>query len=527
MRQSTKQLLTFVIIIGLLLGSVSIGQRSRKTTTPTRPNNDSEEVQKQTPPTSTPADSKKSSPKPSVPSKPTNPKKVAEVTEARTATVDQKAQTIVGKDGRVYPLRVYKPLMVPNDTYATQWWTTSNNMSRVWDIPAGAKQTKIAIIDTGFALNHQEFSGRWAINPGETGALATNGIDDDNNGFIDDWRGWDFTSNTNNVQAGKTNPNGTGTTHGTMTAGVMGATGNNGVGISGVNWYSTILPIQALDDDSYGTSYTVGQSIYYAADQGADVISISLGTASDDPYLRQAMLYAFDKGAVIVAASGNDGCNCISYPANYPEVIAVGAIDSTGNPASFSNYGANLDLLAPGASMTVPYWTNANQTSSYASGAAGTSFATPFVAGLLGLARAQQPNATWDALVGSLLENSDRRVATASTPRNDTFGYGVARASTMLDRTVLPNSSTIRYQLAGLGGSAYQCETTLPATPVFELTNGTSVKYTLSQLERYRASLSGWTSRQIFYSCSGLPTDTIGFLRTLNLSMEIRNINSK
>ncbi len=498
---------------------------------------------------------------------------------------------ILTRDGRIFPIRQYKPTLSPNDTYANQWWAATNGMNAVWDMSFGARQTKVAIIDTGFALNHQEFANRWAINSGESGSTSNQGasklnctdqalalnkscnniddnfdgivdnefgavsrqnpsflnctdqarsldrscnrLDDDKNGLVDDYRGWDFASFDNSSQAGQTNPDGSGTTHGTMVAGVLGATGNNGIGLAGVNWYSTILPIQALNDDSYGDSYTVGESIYYAADQGADVISISLGTSADDPYLRLAIRYAMDKGAIVVAASGNDGCNCISYPANYPEVIAVGAIDSSNNPAGFSNYGSRLDVLAPGAGITTSTWTKTNQGSAYAANAAGTSFATPFVSGLLGLARSYQPDATWEEIVGAMLENSDRRSLTASTPRNDQLGYGVTRASTMLARLKTPAQPVQRYQLGGapVFGSArtYQCENTLPASMLYELTIQGQLRYTASPFENYNATLQGWTSRETFYTCIGLPTDQPGTLRMINLPAEIKNnpLNTK
>lgn len=462
-----------------------------------------------------------------------------------------KGNKIIESNGQIYPLRIYRTLISPNDPYASQWWVTPNNMSQVWDIPTGGLATKVAIIDTGFALSHEEFSGRWAVNQGESGATATqasppnctsqgkpidkscNRIDDDGNGFVDDWRGWDFSNNDNSAQAGETNPNGDGTKHGTMVAGVLGGSGNNGVGIAGVNWHSSILPIQALNDDSYGNSVTVGNAVYYAADQGADVINISLGTDADDPYLRSAMRYALERGSVVVAAAGNDGCNCMVYPANYPEVIAVGALHSDNSPATFSSFGSQLDILAPGQNMTTSYWTSANQTNAYTSGAAGTSFSAPFVSGLLGLARSYQPDARWEDITGAMFERADRRNLTSSTPRNDQLGFGHTRASTMLDRLRTPNSSVIRYSfspaLSSVVGSKnfYQCQNDIPATLLFELTKPGQLRYTASSYERYQATLEGWNSRSVAYVCMGLPTDTTGILRVINLANELHNTQVK
>lgn len=501
---------------------------------------------------------------------------------------NEEEKRILTKDGRVYPIRQYKTLLNPNDTYANQWWLGTNNMQALWDIPFGSRQTTIAIIDTGYALNHQEFSGRWATNGGEVGATtlqnasklnctdqglplnrscnniddnfdgildnesgattrqnpsllnctaqgipldkSCNRRDDDSNGYIDDFRGWDFSNSDPSVQAGQTNPDGDGTTHGTMVAGIAAATGNNGVGIAGVNWYSRILPIQALNDDDYGDTYTVGNAVYYAADQGVDVISISLGTTADDPYLREAISYALDKGAVVVAAAGNDGCDCMLYPARYPEVIAVGSANSAGNRSSFSSYGSALDILAPGEGMTTSSWSKTNGVSSYSGNAAGTSFATPFVAGLYGLARSHQPTATWDEITGAMFENANRSGLSAASPRNNGIGYGRTNAHAMLQRMVAPHTDIMRHAFSPYAGGtdrAYQCDGTIPATPLHQLTRSSGRLLTVNEMIRYQASLQGWSSNVIAYACMGLPTDTVDVLRTLNLPAEIANSHIK
>lgn len=490
------------------------------------------------------------------------------------------------KNGTTYPLRVYKPSLIPNDTYANQWWVTPSSMPGVWDLPAPTRSTKIAIIDTGFGLSHQDLQNRWATNANESGSTATenssqlnctgrsialntscnliddnydgivdnesgvtakqnpsrlnctdqgipldkqcNRVDDDSNGLVDDYRGWDFSNFDNNVQAGETNPGGSGTTHGTMVAGVLGATGNNGIGISGVNWYSQILPLQALNDDSYGNSITVSNAIHYAVDQGSDVISISLGTPLEDPYIREAVEYATDRGVLVVASSGNEGCNCISYPANYPEVIAVGALDRNNVPASFSNYGRNLDILAPGENMTSSYWTSGNPSNSYASNIAGTSFAAPFMSGLFGLGRSLQPNASWDEIVGAMFENADRRTLTTSSPRSDSLGFGSALGTNMLTRLSTPDTTHQRYSFGNnmVQGSnnIYQCTNTLPATLLYKLTKPSQQKYATGTLGYYNLSLQGWSQSELAYSCIGLPTDNPVSVRSIDLNREAFNL---
>lgn len=499
------------------------------------------------------------------------------------------AREIITPSGQSYPNRVYETFLVPNDPLYNQWWVTPMGMTSVWDATSFASQVKIAVIDTGFALNHQEFTNRWATNNGELGIALSEGandlnctdrglalnqscnniddnydgivdnesgatsrqnpskrnctslglplnkncnnIDDDGNGYIDDWRGWDFANFDASAQAGETNPTGSGTAHGTTVTGILGATGNNGVGIAGVNWYAKILPLQALNDDSYGDTYTVSNAVRYAADQGADIISISLGTSADDPYMRLAILYALDRGSIVVAAAGNDGCNCIAFPANYPEVLAVGAISPSGTPATFSSYGANLDILAPGQSMVSPTYSSSNLSSAYAT-VSGTSFATPYFSGLLGLAKASQPTASWEELIGALFENSNKAGLSAISPRSDTLGFGITRSSTMLNRIRSPHSTLLRYQFGGgtiLGSTrAYQCDSsTVPSTRYYQLTRSGQYRYTANLRELSKAIASGWTAQQIATTCIGLPGDSVNTTRTIDIPRELLNLQIK
>ncbi|MBL8159295.1 S8 family serine peptidase [Candidatus Saccharibacteria bacterium] len=467
--------------------------------------------------------------------------------ESRDVSADtKKSDVIVGSNGKSYPIREYKTLATPNDPMTNQWWVATNGMSDVWDIPAGARATKIAVIDTGFALQHEELVDSWAYNEGERGTTASqapsapnctsrslpldkscNGLDDDGNGFVDDSLGWDFINEDATPLAGTTNVNGDGTAHGTSTAGIIAAKYNNAKGTTGVNRYSSILPLQALNDDGLGDSYTVGQSVYYAADAGADVISISLGSDNPDDYLREAVQYALGKGAIVVAASGNDGCDCIVYPANYPEVLAVGANGPDGTASTFSSFGANLDVLAPGESMAAPYWTKINDTTAYASNLAGTSYATPFVSALLGLARSYQPTATWDEITGAMLERANKHNLTVANPRSNSLGFGSAHARNMLQRLTVPRTDQQRFAFdQNFVGSkrAYDCKPgTLPATPVYEIKQGFERRFTISKHQLSTIALQGGFRQVALYSCVGLPTDTVDDVRSVNLSREILN----
>lgn len=452
-------------------------------------------------------------------------------------------------NGHQYPLRKYRALMTPSDPSATQWWTTQTGLPTAWGIASGAN-TKIAIIDTGFALQHEEFTGRWLDNAGESGPTtqeatsgpnctsrglaldkSCNGLDDDGNGYVDDFRGWDFDSDDALPQAGDTNPNGTGVWHGTAVSGIAAATGNNGVGIAGVSWGAKILPLQALNDDGEGDTLTISHAIRYAADRGVDVINLSLGSTQEDSYLRQAIQYALGKGTVVVAAAGNDGCDCIEFPAIYPEVVSVGASNSAGAVASFSDYGDNLDIVAPGQGMKSAGWSKTNGTSAYATNIAGTSFSAPYVSGVLADLKSIQPNATWGQLTNALFDMADHKTLTAASPHSKTFGFGYVRPDSALIRAT-SNPQPLRYafSLANLdvldAATAQECDPWhFPTAPFYQITSGGSTSFSISQLAAAQQSAAGATVTQHGYVCSSLPTDQADMVRLMSPQREFLNLD--
>lgn len=500
---------------------------------------------------------------------------------------------------KTYPLLEYKTMAIPNDPNANQWWVGNSNLDDAWDIPRGANETVLAIIDTGFALGHEEFAGRWYQHPGETGAAASenpsslnctdrtlalsascnlidddfdgvidnetgaaayenpsrlnctaqsrpltkdcNRTDDDGNGLVDDTSGWDFINNDNSPQAGELNSNGDGTDHGTLVAGIAAATGGNGTGIAGADWGTKILPIQAMDDDGYGDTLSVGRSILYAVDRGADVISISLGTAASDQFVLETIEEAIEAGVTVVAAAGNDGCDCMVYPARYPEVIGVGALDTSNSYAGFSSYGTSLDILAPGTSMTSPTFTAANQTSAYASGINGTSFATPLTAGLLTTLLSHQPAAKPLQLIAALTESTNRLALPSSPSHNPRYGFGKIDALASVQRMTGPRTAEQTYVFGPVSQGAYlspsqpaedvgnfyahHCsDGIIASTPVYELTKPAERFFSISRVEIRKAQAAGFSATFLTYACVQQPHDNPGVGRTINLHQEMRNI---
>jgi hypothetical protein len=517
-----------------------------------------------------------------------------------TITRDLAAKILTVGD-KQYPLRTYAAMSAPNDPGALQPWLTSTNLSQAWDTPAGNHDTLLAVIDTGFALKHEEFANRWYANPGESGTATSeapsalnctdrglpisascnlidddadgivdnetgpatyqnpsrlnctdqgkpltkdcNRIDDDGNGLVDDVTGWDFANNDNSPQAGELNPNGAGTRHGTETAGVAAATGNNNKGIAGVDWHTKILPIQALDDDSYGDTLGVGRAIRYAASQGADVISLSLGSSSPDDYVRESIKIAIAAGSIVVASSGNNPCDCMVYPAHYPEVVSVGALNGSNAPASFTSYGDNLDIMAPGTGITSPVWSSANPTGAYASGLQGTSFSAPIVAGLLTRLRSQQPTTTPLQLIAELTENTNRLTLPAGTSRTTQLGYGAVDAAKATTRAVSARNTAFLYGFTPVSKGAYltpnaplevaanyivqRCEDgQIGTTPLFELAKATNAFYTISQVEVWQAQNAGYQSRLFAEVCLQQPQDTTATIRQLNIFKEFGNLTA-
>lgn len=496
-----------------------------------------------------------------------------------------------------FPLRAYYPLATPNDPIASQWWVNSVRLNQAWDIAPGAQQTTLAVIDTGFALDHEDFSGRWHQNIGEKGiatseapsrlncsdrglaldyncnlvdddidgivdnesgtapyenlsqlnctdrgmpiAKECNRLDDDSNGYPDDVRGWDVVNQDSSVQAGELSPASSYVSHGTMVAGVAAATGNNGKGIAGVNWQATILPIQALDDDGYGNTRSVGEAIYYAIDQGADVINVSLGSEYPDDYVRGAIEAANAAGITVVAAAGNDGCDCVSYPAKYPEVIAVGAYDETGSLANFSSWGTAIDIAAPGVNYTLPAWSSANATNRYVSRLAGTSFSSPLVAGMAALLHSHQSAARPLHIIAALHETSNRSGLTVPDVR---FGFGRFDASAARTRMVTARHTPQTYVLSPVtagnffSGKSYEavgnymiedCYASASNLPIYELKNGSSSFYSISETEVRKANNRGYSPTKFALGCLSQPHDTTDVVRTINIFREFKNISLK
>ena len=301
-------------------------------------------------------------------------------------------------------------LSTPDDARFSEQWDFNNlgqsggtpdadiDAPEAWDISTGSHTVIVAVPDTGVFYNHEDLSSNIWTNTKE---IPGNGIDDDLNGYVDDVHGWDFVNNDNDPSDD--------VNHGTHCAGTIGATGNNAIGVAGVNWRVKIMPLKILNSSGYGNTSDAIKAFEYARVNGAAVISNSWGR---EPY-SQAMKDAIDESpAVVVFAAGNDGNNTDvtpHYPSSYtsPNIISVAATDNRDSLASFSNYGTNsVDLAAPGANIL-----STNMFAGSYAFKSGTSMAAPHVAGVAALIKSMNQSLTPAEIKKIILDTVDAKAS--------------------------------------------------------------------------------------------------------------------
>lgn len=288
-------------------------------------------------------------------------------------------------------------------------------MEAAWDITTGDSSIVIAMIDTGIDFDHPEFSGRIWTNPGE----GSDGLDLDGNGYNDDQHGYDFANNDPNPQDDHQ--------HGSHVSGIAAANGNNGIGIAGMNWECKIMPLKVLNAQGSGFAADIAEAITYAVNEGAHVISLSLG-GGGSPIQEQAIEFAVAAGVIVVAAMGNDNSGALFYPAAYDSVISVGATNSRDEralgelcadpPVAGSNFGHWIDVCAAGDNV----WSTIPVTMGSYGRYCLTSQATPHVAGLATLILTLRPDYTADSVTRLIRLSAEDQVG---LPAEDTPGFDI------------------------------------------------------------------------------------------------------
>lgn len=329
----------------------------------------------------------------------------------------------------VEPNYIYHSLEIPNDpAYSQQWNLRSINIEQAWEDSKGEGIT-VAVIDTGVSkvpdLEQTEFV-----------------------------EGYNFVDDTVNADDD--------VGHGTHVAGTIAQSTNNNYGVAGIAYKAKIMPLKVLGVNG-GSVADIAEAIKFAADNGADVINLSLGGGGDSLLMQSAIKYAHDKGVVIVAAAGNENRNSAVYPARYPQVISVSALDSAGLKAPYSNFGAGVDISAPGGSDTgkiLQETINPENKQPEFIGYQGTSMASPHVAGVAALIKAVGMENPDD--VRALLMQSARKIE--KDPLNY-YGVGQLDAASAV-RLALKGKITPKDFLRWLKENGY-------LNPVFWIDGGT------------------------------------------------------
>jgi thermitase len=290
-----------------------------------------------------------------------------------------------------------------------QWGLTKIHTEQAWSaLTASQKnETLLATVDTGIDRNKSDLSSGIWTNPDET---PSDGIDNDGNGYVDDTWGWDFVNNDNNPTDDQM--------HGSAVTSIMVAA-QDGAGMVGVCPWCKAMAVKVLDSQGSGSLDVVASGIIYAAQNGARVINLSLGASIGAQTLENAVNFAWNHGAVVVAAAGNDGQKLTNYPAAYANAMAVASTNSADKHSCFSNYSPGyISVAAPGEAIYVIDINNSTTGYNYYSG---TSLSTPHASGLAGLILGKDPNLS-NVQVRSILENS--AVDFGSPGVDAAFGHG-------------------------------------------------------------------------------------------------------
>lgn len=314
--------------------------------------------------------------------------------------------------------------VLPNDPFfPNQWYLSRIKAESAWEKISASPDIVVAVIDAGVDISHPDLNGSLWTNAVET---PGNGKDDDRNGFIDDYYGWDFIDNVPDPTP-KFNDgwDESAVSHGTMVAGIIAATGNNRIGVAGVSWQAKVMSLRVMDEHGEGRVGSVIKAVDYATNNGANIINLSFVGFTYSDALHEAIRRAYEAGVIVVAAAGNeqqsgtgyDTDKTPLYPACYDGkdgenmVIGVAATDALDQKASFSSYGFNcVDISAPGISFfsTITYGGNPDEPSKLYDGYwSGTSMAVPVVSGTLALVLQANPEVTQAEAANIVLGSAD------------------------------------------------------------------------------------------------------------------------
>ena len=354
---------------------------------------------------------------------------------------------------------LYYTGQTPNDLDAAQWHLPKINALLAWDITTGSEDIVVAVVDNAVRITHNDLAPNIWQNDGEIGGLP--GIDDDFNGFVDDFNGWDASDNDNNPNPPPVADE-SAFSHGTHCAGIVSAATDNNMGIASIGYNVSIMGVKCSPNSSASEGRSLPNAydgVFYATRAGADVISMSWGGSGNSVTGQNLLKAAHDAGIVLVGAAGNDDVSTPFYPGSDPRVINVGATNELDQKSWFSNYGSTVDVMAPGSNI---YSTVAGSDDSYGF-LNGTSMACPLVAGLCALILSDDPSKTPAQVKTMLLDGCTSIDATnpgyagqLGAGRIDAFvtlgGYvGIEDGQfTSSEISIYPNPSNGQFHIRGL-----------------------------------------------------------------------------
>lgn len=354
-----------------------------------------------------------------------------------------------------------------NLTFSTP--DSDSDLPEAWDIEQGDTNVVVAVLDGGIALAHPEFSGRIWQNYYE---IPNDSLDNDFNGYVDDYKGWNFAYDSNSPADDLG--------HGTAVAGVIGANGDNTIGMAGVDWFCKLMICKVLDSNNAGSYADIADAIYYATNNGADIINMSFGGGSSS-VLTNAIQYAWNNNVVMCASSGNGNTSTPSFPAGDSLVLAVGGSNAWDVRYQFSNYGPHLDVVAAGDYIYVLDYANF---SNYGNYSGGTSLAAPFVSGVAALLKAQnitRTNQEIYTIIRATAEDTVDMFNGEDTPGWDQyFGYGRVNAyyALLYDSLSLTTTAPITTQQLSIYPNPFSDQATIYSS--VELNDATVEIYDVS-----------------------------------------------
>ncbi|HSR88876.1 MAG TPA: S8 family peptidase [Candidatus Udaeobacter sp.] len=349
----------------------------------------------------------------------------------------------------------------PNDPEYNLQQTFYNQISAptAWDFTNGTSSAVVAIIDVGVDISNEDLKANIWQNQKE---LPGNGIDDDKNGYIDDIHGWNFVEKNNDITVSNLNNNlddRGAVSHGTILAGLIGAVGDNNFLGAGLNWHIKIMPLRAVRNDGNGSLEDVAKAVNYAVNNGADIISLSFVGGATNFSLEGSLFNARKHGVLVVAAAGNnrnDGIGdedsakvkqypiCVDFENSENWILGVTSVDKNNKLSEFANYGACVDITAPGEYIysTQKYSPQYGYDKNFAGPWFGSSFSVPLVTGAAALVKSVRPDWGAKEIVSDLLATTDD-IDSLNPGYAGQIGYGRLNVGRAVARAVESKSKII------------------------------------------------------------------------------------